>query len=138
MTSIVSHFIRLYFLKVRLPLLLLSRFSSIRLCAMPQMAAHQAPQSLGFSRQEYWSGLPFPSPMYACMLSRFSRSRLRATPWTTAHQVPPSMGFSRQEYWSGLPCPSPGDLPNSGIKPRFPALQVIFYHLRHKGKLLGF
>ena len=28
------------------------------------MAAHQAPQSLGFSRQEYWSGLPFPSPMH--------------------------------------------------------------------------
>ena len=33
-------------------------------------------------------------------------------------------GFSRQEYWSGLPCPPPGDLPNPGIKPRFPALQV--------------
>ena len=28
------------------------------------MAAHQAPPSLGFSRQEYWSGLPFPSPMH--------------------------------------------------------------------------
>ena len=33
-------------------------------------------------------------------------------------------GFSRQEYWSGLPCPPPGDLPNPGIKLRFPALQV--------------
>ena len=33
------------------------------------MAAHQAPLSLGFSRQEYWSGLPFPSPMHACLLS---------------------------------------------------------------------
>ena len=44
-------------------LLLLSRFSRIRLCATPQMAAHQAPLSLGFSRQEHWSGLPFPSPM---------------------------------------------------------------------------
>ena len=32
------------------------------------------------------------------------------------------MGFSRQEYWSGLPFPSPGDLPNSGIEPRSPAL----------------
>ena len=28
------------------------------------MAAHQAPRSLGFSGQEYWSGLPFPSPMH--------------------------------------------------------------------------
>ena len=34
------------------------------------------------------------------------------------------MGFSRQEYWSGLLFPSPGDLPNPGIKPRSPALQV--------------
>ena len=44
-------------------LLLLSRFSHVRLCATPQTAAHQAPPSLGFSRQEHWSGLPFPSPM---------------------------------------------------------------------------
>ena len=34
------------------------------------------------------------------------------------------MGFFRQEYWSGLPFPSPGDLPNPGIKPRSPKLQV--------------
>ena len=44
-------------------LLLLSHFSCVRLCATPQMAAHQALPSLGFSRQEHWSGLPFPSPM---------------------------------------------------------------------------
>ena len=30
----------------------------------PRDAAHQAPPSLGFSRQKHWSGLPFPSPMY--------------------------------------------------------------------------
>ena len=45
-------------------LLLLSRFSHVRLCATPWMAAHKAPLSLGFSRQEHWSGLPFPSPMH--------------------------------------------------------------------------
>ena len=45
-------------------LLLLSRFSRFRLCVTPQMAAQQAPLSLGFSRQEHWSGLPFPSPMH--------------------------------------------------------------------------
>ena len=44
-------------------LLLLSRFSCIRLCAAPQTAALQVPPSLGFSRPEHWSGLPFPSPM---------------------------------------------------------------------------
>ena len=43
-------------------LLLLSHFSRVRLCATPQTAAHPAPQSLGFSRQEHWSGLPLPSP----------------------------------------------------------------------------
>ena len=46
-------------------LLLLSCFSRVRLCATPSMAAHQAAPSLGFSRQEHWSGLPFPSPMHA-------------------------------------------------------------------------
>ena len=45
-------------------LLLLSRFSRVRLCATPQTAAHQAPPSLGFSRQQYWSGLPFSSPVH--------------------------------------------------------------------------
>ena len=44
-------------------LLLLSRFSRVRLCATPQTAAHRAPPSLGFSRQEHWSGVPFPPPM---------------------------------------------------------------------------
>ena len=44
---------------MNLLLLLLSCFSHVRLCATPQTAAHQAPLSLGFSRQEHWSGLPF-------------------------------------------------------------------------------
>ena len=43
-------------------LLLLSHFSRVRLCATPETAAHQAPPSLGFSRQEHWSGLQFPPP----------------------------------------------------------------------------
>ena len=45
-------------------LLLPSRPSRVRLCATPETAVHQAPPSLGFSRQEHWSGLPFPSPMH--------------------------------------------------------------------------
>ena len=45
-------------------LLLLSRFSRVQLRATPETAAHQSPPSLGFSRQEHWSGLPFPSPMH--------------------------------------------------------------------------
>ena len=73
----------------------------------PQTAAHQAPHSLGFSRQEHWSGLPFPSPMEEseAKVKRLSHVQLFATPWTTAYQAPPSVGFSRQEYWSGLLLP---------------------------------
>ena len=40
-------------------LLLLSRFSHVRLCATSKTAAYKAPLSPGYSRQEYWSGLPF-------------------------------------------------------------------------------
>ena len=45
----------------RMLLLLLSHISRVRLCATPQTAAHQAPPSLGFSREGHWSGVPFPS-----------------------------------------------------------------------------
>ena len=43
---------------------MLSHFSRVRLCVTPYTAAHQASLSLGFSRQEHLSGLPFPSPMH--------------------------------------------------------------------------
>ena len=45
-------------------LLLLSHSSRVWLCVTPQTAVHQAALSLGFSRQEHWSGLPFPSPVH--------------------------------------------------------------------------
>ena len=41
---------------------LLSSFSHIQLFVTPWTVAHQAPLSMGFSRQEYWSGLPYPAP----------------------------------------------------------------------------
>ena len=85
--------------------------SHVWLFAIPGQYA--VPPSMGFSRQEYWSGLPFPSPAPAMLLllllllSRFSRVRLCVTPEMAAHQAPPSLGFSRQEHWRGLPFPSP-------------------------------
>ena len=90
-------------------LLLLSRFSRVRLCATPYMAAHQAPPSLGFSRHEYWSGLPFPSPKQESESeSEVAQSCLTlcnpmdsSQPGSSVHRI------SRQEYWSGLPFPSP-------------------------------
>ena len=53
-------------------LLLLSRLSRVRLCMTPETAANQASPSLGFSWQEHWSGLPFPSPMHES--EKWSRS----------------------------------------------------------------
>ena len=58
--------------------------SRVRRSATTWTAAYQAPPSMGFSRQEYRSGVPL-----------------------AAYQAPPSMGFSRQEYCSGVPLPSP-------------------------------
>ena len=60
--SLVVYFI--HSIKVYMLMLLLSRFSGLRLCATPQTAAYQAPLSLGFSRQEHWRGLWFPSPTH--------------------------------------------------------------------------
>ena len=51
-------------IEFKLSLLLSSRFSRVRLCVTPWTAAYQASLSMGFSRQEHWSGLPFPSPMH--------------------------------------------------------------------------
>ena len=53
-----------------------------------------------------------------------SHVQLLANPRTIACQGPLSMGFSRQEYWRVLPFPSLDDLPDPGIEPRSPALQV--------------
>ena len=44
-------------------MLLLSHFSRLQLFETPWTAAYQAPPSMGFSRQEYWSGVPLPSPV---------------------------------------------------------------------------
>ena len=72
-------------------LLLLSRFSRVRLCATPETAAHQAPSSLGFSRQEYWSGLPFPSPMCESEVAQscltLSDPMDRSLPGSSIHRI---------------------------------------------------
>ena len=47
------------------------------------------------------------------------------------------MEFSRAEYWSGLTFPSPGDLPNTGIEPGSPTLQVYSLLPEQPGNLLG-
>ena len=103
--------------------------SSVQLFATPWTVAREALLSMEFSRREYWSGLPFPSPgdlldpgikpgspalqtdslppeppekPVLLLVKSLSRVQLFATPWTVACQAPQSMGFSRQEYWSGV------------------------------------
>ena len=49
---------------LHLPYVNVKSLSRVRLVATPWTAAHQAPPSMGFSRQEYWSGVPLPSPYY--------------------------------------------------------------------------
>ena len=64
--------------------------SHVRPLATPWSAAYQAPPSVGFSRQEYWSVLPLPSPWsyLLLLLSRFSCVWLCATPEMAAHEAP--------------------------------------------------
>ena len=66
--------------------------------------------------------------------SSLSHVQLFATLWTVTYRLLCPWGFYRQEYWGGLPCPPPGDLPNPGIKPRFPALQVDSFLCEAPGK----
>ena len=95
--------------------------SRIRLLVTPRTAAHQAPLSMGFSRQEYWSGVPSPwiwcYSVYVCVLSGsvmsdsfrpFGLEPVRLLcPWD----------FSGKKYWSWFPFPSPGNLSDPGIEP---------------------
>ena len=123
--SIFSNFSSAWKWKVKVKSL-----SRVRLFVTPWTAAYQAPPSMGFSRQEYWSGVPlassidylqrwkkdFSTKKAGCVLHHFSRVRLFAALWTVAHQAPLSVGFSGQEYWSGLLCAPSGDLPDLRIK----------------------
>ena len=122
-TSITSHIHNWVLFLLWLHLFILSRVispltsSSILGTNWPGELIFQCPFCLcilfmGFSRQEYWSGLPFPSPVDHILSELSSRERqkvkvkvkslsrvqLFVTPWTVAYQATPSMGFSRQEY----------------------------------------
>ena len=75
----------------------------------PMDCSPSGPSVHGISRQEHWSGLPFPSPkgpIERKKVMSFSRVWLFVISWTVAYQAPSSMESSRQEYWSGVPLPS--------------------------------
>ena len=112
-------------------LLLLSHFSRVQLCATPQMAAHQAPPSLKFSRQEHWSGFPFPSPMHESEVIQscptLSDPMDCSLPGSSIH------GISRQEHWSGVPLTNISTAPLKYLCMYITALiflTVLFFLLR--------
>ena len=94
-------------------LLLLSRFSRVQLCATPWTAAHQAPPSLGFSRQEHWSGLPFPSPMHESEKWKWSRSVVSDSSDPMDYSPPGSSVHGI--FWDGGSIPGLGRSPGEGI-----------------------
>ena len=69
--------------------MMLNHFSHVQLCVTPETAAHQAPQSLGFSRQGHWSGLSFPSPVHESRKWKWSRSVVSDSSWP--HGLQPTM-----------------------------------------------
>ena len=106
-------------------LLLLSRFSRVRLCATPQTAAHQAPRPWDSPGKNTGVGCHF---LLQCMKVK-SESEVAQSCLTLSDPLDCSLpgssihGFSRQEYWSGMPLPSPNKL--------FTFLQKYFFHSAH-------
>ena len=98
---------------------MLSHFSRVQFYATLWTAAHQAPPPMEFSRQEYWSGLPFPSPMHACMQAK--SLQLCPTLCDPMDSSPPGSSVhsilqARLLEWVAMPS-SRGIFLTQGIKP---------------------
>ena len=90
--------------------------SRVRLLATPWTVARQAPPSMGFSRQEYWSGVPLPSPkvfLFTPVSSLFSYSLMDQLPYSSfipgSRSSPETCYYhgrrrKKQEGWCSLPC----------------------------------
>ena len=113
--------------------------SHVQLCATPWTVAHQAPPSLGFSRQEHWSGLPFPSPgdfpnpgiklMSPALAGGFFTTEppdkwkwKQVSPWNS---LGPSTGVGRLSLLQGM-------FPTQGSNPGLPHCRWILYQLSHQ------
>ena len=79
--------------------------SRVRLFATPWIVAHQAPRSMGFSRHEYWSGLPFPSPWTIRKVERQSIGAFELWCWRRLLRVPWTARRSNQSHLKEI---SPG------------------------------
>ena len=90
----------------------------VRLLATPWTAAHQAPPSMGFSRQQYWSGLSLPSPKGS--LNTESQGLLNETLWKEGPYH--HLGFSVLFFGTSLACRIL--VPGPGIEHRLQAVQA--------------
>ena len=106
--------------------------SRVRLLATPWTTVYQTPPSMGFSRQEYWSGVPLPSPLSpACMHVKSLQSCLTFRdpmdcnlPGSSVH------GILQKRTLKCVAVPSSRDLPNPGTElpsPVSPALAGRFF-----------
>ena len=85
---------------------MLSHFTHARLCATPWAVAHQATLSMGFSRQEYWSGLPCPPPgdlpdpgiKPVSLLHWQAGSFTTSAPWEDPHYILSTYLFSNRKF----------------------------------------
>ena len=111
---------------VQLLLLLLSRFSHVQLCATPETAAHQAPPSLGFFRQEQCSGLPFPSPMHES--EKWKRGRSIVSDSSQPHGLQPTRLFRLWDF--------PGQSTGVGCHCLLPTVQQVILKLRLRPQVL--
>ena len=128
-------------------LLLLSHFSRVRLLATPWTAAHQAPPSMGFSRQAYWSGGPLPSTLkplvccicYAAAADR-SASSLKRPPTPSSLLPPPSSPLPSSSLLHAEATPSflcfSSLLPPPSLKPRPHGLLLCLSYLSMQGRLV--
>ena len=73
---------------------------SCLILSTPWTVAHQAPLSTGFPKQEYWSGLSFPSPIYMCCCSVTKSCPTLCGPMDAAHQA--SLSFTISQPWLKL------------------------------------
>ena len=94
--------------------------SRVWLFTTPWTAGYQAPPSMGFSRQEHWSGVPSPSPGSNAWLSLNPCEPMDySLPGFPVHEI------LQARILSGLPCPPPGNLLNPWIEPASPASPAL-------------
>ena len=113
---------------------LVSRLS-LTLCD-PWAVARQAPLSMGFSRQEHWSGFPFPSPMHESEKWKWNRSVVSDS--SQPHGLQPTRllcpwDFPGRSTGMGCHCLLQGIFPTQGLNLCLLPCRRIIYHLSHQG-----